>query len=180
VKYGIAPVIKQAFEEVYKAPFIVRILVAELGQKQEKDALLTINYDGTFEETTGRAVLAATQTVQAKMLAYLKEQQPAPLSLEQALDMGLRAWAIGSLAHQQDEADQQAEAKPQASSAGSSAAAIPSRDALIAHVRGLAGERMIECAVLDRQAPGTSKYRSLKQADLVRLLPTVLHSVVAH
>ena len=28
---GIAPVIKQAFEEVYKAPFIVRILLAELG-----------------------------------------------------------------------------------------------------------------------------------------------------
>ena len=69
--------IKQAFEEVYKAPFIVRILVAELGQKPEKDALLTINYDGTFEETTGRAVLAATPAVQAKMLSYLKEQQPA-------------------------------------------------------------------------------------------------------
>src|SRR5687767_15298074 len=74
VKYGLAPVIKQAFEEVYKAPFIVKMLVAELGQKPEKDALLTINYDGTFEETTGRAVLAATTTVQAKMLTYLKEQ----------------------------------------------------------------------------------------------------------
>ncbi len=74
VKYGIAPVIKQAFEEVYKAPFIVRILVAELGLKPEKDALLTINYDGTFEETTGCAVLAATPAVQAKMMSYLKEQ----------------------------------------------------------------------------------------------------------
>ena len=40
VKYGIAPVIKQAFEEVYKAPFIVRILVAELGQKAGKEAFL--------------------------------------------------------------------------------------------------------------------------------------------
>ena len=83
---------------MYKAPFIVRILVAELGQKPEKDALLTINYDGTFDETTGRAVLAATSAVQAKMLAYLKEQQPATLSLEQALDLALRAWAVGSLA----------------------------------------------------------------------------------
>ena len=181
VKYGIAPVIKQAFEEVYKAPFIVRILVAELGQKPEKDALLTINYDGTFEETTGRAVLAATTAVQAKMLIYLKEQQPATLSLEQALDLTLRAWAVGSLAHHQDEeADQQAEAKPPASSAGSSVAPIPSSDALIAHVRGLAGERSIECAVLERQAPGTSKYRPLKQADLSRLLPIALQSVVAN
>lgn len=180
VKYGIAPVIKQAFEEVYKAPFIVRILVAELGQKPEKDALLTINYDGTFEETTGLAVLAATSAIQTKMLAYLKEQQPLTLSLEQALNLALRAWAIGSLAQRQDEADQQAEATPSASGTGSSAPAIPGSDTLIAHVRGLAGERMIECAVLERQAPGTSKYRPLKQADLSRLLPTVLQSVVAN
>jgi proteasome alpha subunit len=165
---------------VYKAPFIVRILVAELGQKPEKDALLTINYDGTFEETTGRAVLATTAAVQTKMLAYLKEQQPATLSLEQALDLALRAWAVGSLAQQQDEADQQAEAKPPASGTGSPAAPIPTSDALIAHIRGLAGERTIECAVLDRQAPGTSKYRPLKQADLSHLLPKTLQSAVAH
>ncbi|NWF72962.1 MAG: hypothetical protein HXY51_08005 [Nitrospirae bacterium] len=179
VKYGIAPVIKQAFEEVYKAPFIVRILVAELGQKPEKDALLTINYDGTFEEVTGLAVLAATTAIQAKMLTYLKEQQPVTLSLEQALNLGLRAWAIGSMAQQQAEADQEAEAKPAATGAGSLAPAIPSNDTLIAHVRSLGGERTIECAVLDRQAPGTSKYRSLKQAELSQLLPKALQSVVA-
>ena len=180
VKYGIAPVIKQAFEEVYKAPFIVRILVAELGQKPEKDALLTINYDGTFEEITGHAVLAASTAIQAKMLAYLKEQQQGTLSLEQALNLALRAWAIGSMAQQQDEADQQAEAKPAAGGSGSSASAIPSSNALIEHVRGLAGERTIECAILERQAPGSSKYRPLKQADLSRLLPVALQSVVAN
>lgn len=179
VKYGIAPAIKQAFEEVYKAPFIVRILVAELGLKPEKDALLTINYDGTFEETTGCAVLAAAPAIQTKMLAYLKEQQPVTLSLEQALNLALRGWAIGSMAQQQADADQQAEAKPAASGASSSAAAVPSSDDLIAHVRGIAGERMIECGVLERQAPGTSKYRSLKQAELSQLLPKVLQSVVA-
>ena len=165
---------------MYKAPFIVRILVAELGQKPEKDALLTINYDGTFEETTGRAVLAATPAVQTKMMSYLREQMPATLSLEQALDLALRTWAIGSLAHQQDEVDQQAEAKPPTSGTGSSASAIPSSDSLIAHVRSIAGERTIECAVLDRQATGTSKYRSLKPADLSRLLPKAFQSVVAN
>lgn len=180
VKYGIAPVIKQAFEEVYKAPFIVRILVAELGQKPEKDALLTINYDGTFEEMTGCAVLAATPAAQAKMTAYLKAQTPATLSLEQALDLALRAWAIGSLAYQQEESDQRAETESSASGAASAAAAIPSADVLMEHVRGIAGGRALECAVLERQAPGTSKYRSLKPADLSRLLPKTLQSVVAN
>ena len=114
------------------------------------------------------------------MMAYLKEQASATLSLEQALDLTLRAWAIGSLAHQQDEADQQAEAQPPTSGAGSSAAAIPSRDTLLAHVRSIVSGRTIECAVLDRQTPGTSKYRELKAADLSHLLPKTLQSAVAH
>ena len=74
MKYGVAPVIKQAFEEVYKAPFILKILLAELGQKPAKDTLLTVNYDGTFEETTGCAVLAATTAVQKEMLSYLRQE----------------------------------------------------------------------------------------------------------
>jgi proteasome alpha subunit len=179
VKYGIAPVIKQAFEEVYKAPFIVRVVVAELGQKPEKDAFLTINYDGTFEEATGYAVLAATPAIQTTMMSYLKEQRPATLSLEQALDLSLRAWAIGSLGHQQNEVDQQVEAKPSPSRTGSSAESTPSLDTLIAHVRDISSERMIECAVLERQIPGSSKYRSLKPTDLSQLLPRTLQSIVA-
>ncbi len=180
VKYGIAPVIKQAFEEVYKAPFIVRILVAELGQKPEKDALLTINYDGTFEETTGCAVLAATSAAETKMTAYLKEHTSAALSLEQALDLALRAWAIGSLAHQQDESDQRAETQSSVSGAGASEAAVLGPDVLRKHVGSLAGGRMLECAVLEREAPGTSKYRSLKLTDLSGMLPKALQSVVAN
>ncbi|MEK7237563.1 MAG: hypothetical protein AAB242_13115, partial [Nitrospirota bacterium] len=134
----------------------------------------------TFEETTGRAVLAATPAVQTKMMSYLKEQMPATLSLEQALDLALRTWAIGSLAHQQEETDQQAEPKPPTSGAASSAVAIPNSDTLIAHVQGIAGERTIECAVLERQAPGTSKYRSFKPADLSRLLPKAFQSAVVN
>jgi len=47
-------------------------------------------------------------------------------------------------------------------------------------VRVIASGRMIECAVLDRQAPGISKYRSLKPADLSHLLPKALQSVAAN
>jgi hypothetical protein len=114
------------------------------------------------------------------MTSYLKEQSPATVSLEQALDLALQTWAIGSLAHQQEEIDQQAETETPTSGAASAPASIPSVDALMAHVRGIAGGRTIECAVLDRQAPGTSKYRSLKPADLSLLLPKALQSVVAN
>ncbi|HSB45334.1 MAG TPA: hypothetical protein VLD60_10000 [Nitrospira sp.] len=177
VKYGVAPVIKQAFEEVFKAPFIVKILLAELGQKREKDAFLTINYDGTFEETTAYAVLAATPTIQKEMTAYLRQEAGPALSLEQAVGVALRTWALGDRAQQQavEESNQSDE-----TSRSSRAAPLPTDAAsLLAHLRSSVGEKMIECALLERNYPGTSKYRALKPDELGRLLPKDLRSPVA-
>src|SRR5687767_7944375 len=101
VKYGIAPVVKQAFEEVFKAPFIVKILLAELGQKSGKDAFLVINYDGTFEEGSTCAVLAATKSVEQDMLDYLRQRSTEALSLEQAFTTALQAWALGDRSQRQ-------------------------------------------------------------------------------
>lgn len=176
VKYGIAPVIKQAFEEVYKAPFIVRILLAELGQKPEKDTLLTINYDGTFEELKKYAVLAATKQAQTRMQEYLKAQLQSPCPLDQGLSLALRAWAIGSLAHQQESAEASAEAGQERSVEQSGP--IPDHAALVAHLREVLADKTLECAVLERQQAGSSKYRALKPAELSRLLPKDLQSVV--
>lgn len=169
VKYGIAPVIKQAFEEVYKAPFIVRILLAELGKKPEKDTLLTINYDGTFEELKEYAVLAATKAAQARMQEYLKAQKPPLCPLDQALLLALRTWAIGSLAHQQESSEASADAGQENS--GEKRALIPDQAALLVHLREVLADKMLECAVLDRPQVGSSKYRALKPAELARLLP---------
>lgn len=176
VKYGVAPVIKQAFEEVFKAPFIVKILLAELGQKREKDAFLTISYDGTFEETIGCAVLAATPAVQKEMTAYLRQETGAMLSLEQAVGVTLRAWALGDCAQQQavEESNRSDDRnKPSATSALPTDAA-----SLLAHLRSTVGEKSIECAVLERNYPGTSKYRALKADELGRLLPKDLRQAV--
>ena len=60
LKYGLAPTIKQAFEEIFKAPFITKILLAELGNTIERDQFLCIDYDGSFEELSQYAVLAGT------------------------------------------------------------------------------------------------------------------------
>ena len=88
------PVIKQAFEEVFKALFIIKILLAELGPKAGKETFLVINFDGTFEEGSRCAVLAATQAVEQDMLKSLRAE-PANLTLEQAAGAALRTWALG-------------------------------------------------------------------------------------
>ncbi len=168
VKYGIAPVIKQAFEEVFKAPFIVKILLAELGHKTGKDIFLVINYDGTFEEGSHCAVLAASKSIEQDMMTYLRKPVAAELSLEQAVETALQAWALGD----------RSQRKAQAAENGEAAAGPPPSDAagLYAHVRETVAEKTIECAVLDRTQPGSSKYRALTAEELGRLLPQDIKS----
>lgn len=163
VKYGIAPVIKQAFEEVFKAPFIVKILLAELGPKAGKEIFLTIDYDGTFEESGRGAVLAANKTVEQEMMTSLQGES-GPLSLEQAVAAALRAWAMG------DRLQRQA-AEHENDRGDVSAQAVIDTAALYAHVRETVAEKSIECVVLDRTQPGSSKYRAVMPEELGRLLP---------
>jgi len=176
VKYGVAPLIKQAFEEVFKAPFIVKILLAELGQKREKDVLLTINYDGTFEELNRCAVLAATPAIQKEMIAYLQQEMAQSLSLEQAVGAALRAWSLGDRAQQRAMDGSNESDRP---SGSTEHATLPTDAAtLLTHLRSTVSEKMIECAVLERNCPGTSKYRALKAGELGHLLPKDLRQAV--
>lgn len=168
VKYGIAPVIKQAFEEVFKAPFIVKILLAELGQRAGGDGFLTINYDGTFEEKSRCAVLAATSVVEQKMMGYLRQQSI--VSLKDAVDAAIRTWAVGDRAQrpalENGEDHDEAKAGPDQQMADV--------ETLYEHLRRCLAEKTIECALLDRQVQGPSKYRALEADELRTVLPTDL------
>jgi proteasome alpha subunit len=167
VKYGMAPAIKQAFEEVFKAPFIVKILLAELGPKAGKDGFLTINYDGTFEEKSQYAVIAATSAVEQKMAGYLREQSIG--SLEDAVGAAIRAWAVGDRAQRRalDEGEGHDEARTGSDQATDS-------ETLYAHLQRCITEKTVECALLDRHVQGPSKYRALGIDELKTVLPKEL------
>ena len=177
MKYGLAPVVKQAFEEVYKAPFIVKILLVELGLKPGRDSFLTVDYDGSFDEATGSAVLAATSTVRERMVAYLKHAGLVrSASLEQALEQALKAWAVGSLAQQMEPDEEPGEGQKEGpdSAPPASDGQPPGDPTLFAHLREVLAERTIECIVLERNLPGSLKYRAVTQDDLRQLLPPTL------
>lgn len=164
VKYGIAPVIKQAFEEVFKAPFIVKLLLAELGHKAGKDSFLVINYDGTFEEGSSCAVLAASKSVEHDMVAYIRREAPTVPSLDQAFGLALRVWALGDRL-QRKAAEESFEGNPAGQSADTDASA------LYAYLRDKVAGKTVECALLDRHLSGSSKYRVLASDEIGRLLP---------
>lgn len=163
VKYGIAPVVKQAFEEVFKAPFIVKILLAELSQKAGRDGFVTINYDGTFEEKSHYAVLAATPLVEQTMVEYLRQQSIA--SLKDAVDAAVRTWAVGDRAQRTalDDGEDRGDVKPDSKQTDA--------ESLYTHLRRCSSEKAIECVLLDRHMQGSSKYRTLGNEELKAALP---------
>lgn len=185
MKYGLAPTVKQAFEEIYKAPFIVKILLADLSPRpsrngQSQDAFLTIDYDGSFEEATGHAVLAATPAIRAQMSARLAaEPGLASAPLARALEVALRAWAAGSLAQATDSSEDaprdeaappKAEAEPAPPPVDEARLLEHLHEALRDRVKG----RSVECAVLERDAPGSSKYRALTASEIAALVPRLI------
>ncbi len=181
VKYGLAPVIKQAFEEIFKAPFIVKMLLAELGHTSQKDCFLTINYDGAFEEGGACAALASTSAIQAQMVAYVKKESEAmPGSLPDAMDLALRAWALGSLAQLKEQEDETRPTEKPTLDTGTtpSTTVSPDRNILLTHLRAAMSEQTIESAILERNTPGSSRYRPLDPHELTRLLPKGLPSPV--
>jgi proteasome alpha subunit len=132
---------------------------------------MTINYDGTFEEHEVCAVLAATPAIQSDMVAFVRRGMTSPLSLAQALLMALHTWALGDRAQRRALEDREPEkdgSQPDWSETS----------LLSAHLRETMADKTLECAVLDRQQPGPSKYRTLSADEVGRLLPADLNPSV--
>ena len=177
MKYGLAPTIKQAFEESYKAPFIAKILLAELGMKPERDLFLTINYDGNFEERRGWATLGATSAVQRQMGRSIDSQPGyAQASLAQAIEIALCAWAVGNLAQTSSGGSESESSSAAEPGETPEAEALPEKATLLAHVRKTVAEKSLECVLLERNGPGSSKYRALRADELGGMLPPAVQA----
>src|SRR5881396_797813 len=46
--YSLSPAMKTAFEQVYGAPYLARMLFAEVGSTAEEDLFLRVDYDGSI------------------------------------------------------------------------------------------------------------------------------------
>src|ERR1700759_1716299 len=51
--YSLSPVMKTAFEQIYGAPFLARLLFAEVGARPEEDLFLRVEYDGAIASNGG-------------------------------------------------------------------------------------------------------------------------------
>ncbi|MGE3787536.1 MAG: proteasome subunit alpha [Nitrospirales bacterium] len=170
-KNGVAPVVKQAFEEIFRAPYIVKILLAEVGKVQEKDRIFTTNYDGLFEERSDVGVLASRKSVE-KILHDEWKKHVAPESLKEALERALRLWGLASLlqgAIQDEDGEHTKPSRPSESDVDP----IPDEEAIRQRVQETLNRETLECVLLDRTVSTMETYRVLTEAELHPLLPSV-------
>ena len=82
VHYSLSPVMKSAFEQIYGAPYLARMLFAEVGARPEDDLFLRVEYDGEIASngaTYARArqdfaVLSGTRQSVELMEAFLEKR----------------------------------------------------------------------------------------------------------
>src|SRR3954471_8281213 len=92
--YSLSPVMKTAFEQIYGAPYLARLLFAEVGARAEDDLFLRLEYDGEIASngaTYARArqdfaVLSGTRQSVEMMEAFLKSEHKADASFETAVN----------------------------------------------------------------------------------------------
>ena len=101
VNYGMRPALKTAFEQVFSAPYIVKMLLAELGEDPEHDLIVKLDYDGSLarSEIEIKApfdVLAGSSKAEEAMLNHLVEHDSnPPRALDDAIRLAAQTWAVG-------------------------------------------------------------------------------------
>jgi proteasome alpha subunit len=153
--YSLSPVLKAAFEQVYGAPFLARLLFAEIGATPAEDLFLRVEYDGAIATnaltangnaaTHAFGALSGTKISTDLMETFLqRERDTTAVTLPTALSEALNAWTVGHLALGEDGIRE-----------------VPDDGALAAERAKLQQNGAIEAAVLERSGAKSIRYRSL-------------------
>jgi proteasome alpha subunit len=153
--YSLSPVMKNAFEQIYGAPYLARLLFAEVGSTSDEDLFLRVEYDGAIA-TNGAsssqarhhfAVLSPTKQSAESSESFLGKEHSANANLADSIHLALNAWTVGRMASD----DNKELPDP--------AAIAKFRDEQLA-------ERGIDAAVLERESKTAIRYRALPESEI--------------
>lgn len=152
VHLGLGPLMKTAFDEILRSPYIARVMVAELDPIHAEERFYTLEPDGSFASAGKAAAVAGTRKSEEAITARLADLDPASLSLKEALRRALEAWGLGALL-----AEREAEGEPD-------------EEELRTFLGKAVRTRRFDAAVLDRTLPTRTKFRFLPAASLEETL----------
>lgn len=95
VGFGLSPQLKTNFEQIFSAPFLIEMLLAELHNEPANDLLVRLHFDGSFEFVTSPVVVVGALPEPEKAAQnWLKEQIAGKTDREQIIDQLLQAWWV--------------------------------------------------------------------------------------
>lgn len=93
VAYGLSPQLKTNFEQIFSAPYLVELLLAEVGNQPEHDLLLRLHFDGGFQVQNKGVLVAASQSEPEKAAQdWLTQQLAGRENRTEAAELLLQAW----------------------------------------------------------------------------------------
>jgi proteasome alpha subunit len=94
LQFGLAPALKQNFEEVMRAPYLVQMALVEVDGKG-KARFFRVNYDGHWETFTRGTVIGGDSKLTSFIEKQLSEVEFSNLPLEEALVEACKLWKEG-------------------------------------------------------------------------------------
>ena len=155
VAFGLGPLVKAAFDEIFRSPFISRVMVTELDPANPLETFYTVDADGAFTSSANAAVVSDTADNAEVILQRLRGGDDRDGSLAAALVRALDAWAEGRAHAGREQVEEVEEAGEPVTEQERGTA-----------VRAALDAGRIEVAVLDRTLPTKTKFRLLTEADL--------------
>ena len=154
VNFGIAPIIKEAFDDLIRSPYLARALLAELDPVNDGHSFYTVDPDGNFESSNDFAAIGpedSIKNIKSYLSGYCVES-----SFVSAFHLALRAWACGRFAVDDKSVGEE----------------LTDED-ISSFLRQQIQEYRIECGVLERQAPTTSKFRLISKDEITVIVKEV-------
>jgi proteasome alpha subunit len=148
VSFGLSPQLKTNFEQVFSAPFLVELLLAEVASDPSEDLLVRLHFDGGFQIHSHRAVVATSQA-QTEQTAqeWLNSNLEKGLDRAKAADLMLQAWWC--LVEKKSFAEE-----------------LPSEEERRKGWKSALKEKVVEIGWLARQSPRLSRFEMLSLSDL--------------
>jgi proteasome alpha subunit len=155
--YSLSPALKTAFEQIYGAPYLARLLFAEVGAKPDEDLFMRVEYDGAIatngatlsQRRQDYAALSGTRQSSDLMESFLKSQHTSEGDFKSALTTALDAWSVGHMALGADAAKE-----------------LPEQSAIVKHRQEQLSAAGVEAGILERESKMAIRYRALSDEEV--------------
>jgi proteasome alpha subunit len=157
--FSLSPALKAAFEQIYGAPYLARLLFTELGRNGASNLFLRLDYDGSIHTNGGSfgrtfedfGAIAGTKAGTTRMERLLKEEDLKKATLARAIKVAALAWCAGHI-HADDQDT------------------TPATDVLQKHLDAQLADAAVECAVLEHGTHSPIAWRALPEVESRKLL----------